>query len=68
MFSNGNSWPKSIQTTSKKWGHVFRNQLQPIQSILQLIKLKSLPNEKDYSIELASSVFVSDGPIVNTMK
>ena len=56
MCSQGNSLLKSIQTTSRNWGHMFRNQLQPIQAICQSVELKSLQRIK-YFNELAGSVY-----------
>ena len=46
MYSQGNILPKSTQTTSWNWYHMFRNQLQPIPSILQSVKLKFLSKDK----------------------
>ena len=46
MYLHGNSLPKSIQITSRNWGHMFRNQLQTIQSILLPVKRKSPSKEK----------------------
>ena len=46
MYSQGNPLPKSIQTISSNWVHMFRNQLQQIQFILQPVKLKSVSKGK----------------------
>ena len=50
IYWQGNSWPKSIQTTSRNGGHMFRNQLQIIQSIFQPIKFKYFSKEKTIPI------------------
>ena len=55
MYLQGNSFPKSTQATFRNWGHMFRNKLHKIQSILQSLKLNHL--SKTYSnIELACRV------------